>query len=338
MLRGFEHDDNKHQYVFFNCADHDSVTPISSLSGPLPQNASLNSLGYSPVPLAGYLAMLKVIARETKEPKRKWFIISVTGTPAEVAICYAHILAAQRGLPLSTFPLAMEINLSCPNIPDKPPPAYSGPALAEYLTAVLKAIRLGDSTYGLRIAVGLKTPPYTYTGQYQMLMDELLVLAAANGGVCPVSFLTATNTLGSCLVVEPHGDDGGGEGEGGGLEPALPGSGIGGMAGAPLHPLALGNVTTLSQMLDDRARELGHVQVIGVGGVSDAAGFGRMRAAGAAAVGVGTALGLRGFAVFDEIYDGVAKKDGREDDDGGADLQRGMASLDIRYSDGTKAR
>jgi dihydroorotate dehydrogenase (fumarate) len=47
--------------------------------------------------------------------------------------------------------------------------------------------------------------------------------------------------------------------------------------------------------------ELSHIQIIGVGGVEDAEGFKRMRAVGAAAVGVGTALGRKGIRVFEEI-------------------------------------
>lgn len=302
MLNGFDHDDNKHQYVFFNGTSHGDVTYISSLSGPAPQNASLNSLGYSPLRLNQYLDMVKTIAHKEQSPRRKWFLISVTGTPEEVAISYTQILDVQRGLPLSSFPLAMEINLSCPNIPGKPPPAYSGPALAQYLAAVFRAVRRGDDLYGLRIAVGLKTPPYTHAGQYEMLTSALLDLAATNSGVCPISFITATNTLGSCLVVEPD--------AAGGFDLALPEPGLGGMAGAPLHPLALGNVSMLSKMLDDNRAKLGHIRIVGVGGVSDAAGYRRMKAAGAAAVGVGTALGLKGIKVFDEIYGDVNKKIG----------------------------
>lgn len=299
LVSGFDHDPTKHQYIFFDSATHDDVTDESMQNGPISQNASLNSLGYSPLPLSAYLAMIQTISHEQKAPSRKWFIVSVTGTPAEVAISYAFILKAQRTLPLSSFPLAMEINLSCPNIPGKPPPAYSGPALEEYLAAVTKAVKQGDQMYGLRIAVGLKTPPYTHAGQYGMLGEALIALSSTNAGVCPVSFLTATNTLGSCLVVEPAKE--------GGFELALPAPGIGGMAGAPLHPLALGNVTTLSQMLDDRS-ELRHIQIIGVGGVADAAGYRRMRAAGASVVGVGTALGLRGVGIFDDIEDGLDGK------------------------------
>lgn len=47
--------------------------------------------------------------------------------------------------------------------------------------------------------------------------------------------------------------------------------------------------------------ELNHIQIIGVGGVEDAEGFKRMRAVGAAAVGVGTALGRKGTQIFEEI-------------------------------------
>ncbi|KAF1994625.1 hypothetical protein P154DRAFT_539460 [Amniculicola lignicola CBS 123094] len=78
------------------------------------------------------------------------------------------------------------------------------------------------------------------------------------------------------------------------------GTGLGGLAGAPLHPLALGNVFTIKGMLFQYS-ELEHVQIIGVGGAEDAEGYQRMRAVGAAAVGVGTALGRKGVKVFEEI-------------------------------------
>lgn len=61
--------------------------------------------------------------------------------------------------------LAMEINLSCPNIDGKPPPAYDAEMLAEFLTAVSDS----KSTYRGRMAgpdsvprVGIKLPPYTW--------------------------------------------------------------------------------------------------------------------------------------------------------------------------------
>ena len=84
------------------------------------------------------------------------------------------------------------------------------------------------------------------------------------------------------------------------ITPRLPGSGVGGMAGAALHPLALGNVATLRRMLD-QSPQTRHVAIIGVGGVDDYAGYRRMRSVGAQAVGMGTAYGRKGVAVFEEI-------------------------------------
>ncbi len=76
------------------------------------------------------------------------------------------------------------------------------------------------------------------------------------------------------------------------------------MAGAALHPLALGNVRKIRQMLDLH-EELRHIKIIGVGGVSDGAGYRRMRSVGADAVAVGTALGSEGIGIFEKIADGM---------------------------------
>lgn len=125
---------------------------------------------------------------------------------------------------------------------------------------------------------------------------------------CPITFITATNTLGSSLLLQPI------------TEPTTSspepheyfhhvlnsanGTGIGGLAGAPLHPLALGNVYTIKGMLFQH-EALNHIQIIGVGGVEDAEGYRRMRAVGAAAVGVGTALGRKGIQAFQDIAKGL---------------------------------
>jgi dihydroorotate dehydrogenase (fumarate) len=72
----------------------------------------------------------------------------------------------------------------------------------------------------------------------------------------------------------------------------------------------LGNVKTIRKMLDEsRCEELKGITVVGVGGVSDAAGFRRMRKVGAGAVGVGTALGREGVGVFEKIAQGLSGED-----------------------------
>ncbi|KAK5146026.1 dihydroorotate dehydrogenase [Rachicladosporium monterosium] len=300
LLQAFDHNPAIHQHTFFNPHSH-SLKPSDVSDGEVPADysASLNTLGYSPIPLSAYLAMIPKVTQNSTLPSEerasKPFILSVTGSPAEVRTCYHLIQTAQTSI---QNPLCMEINLSCPNIPGKPPPAYSGAALSEYLRVL--AGELGKPVEGgRRVAMGIKTPPFTYLEQFRTLVEALL--GSCKPG-CPVDFVTATNTLGSCLVLA--GDDdvgvGGGGGEGIPAIDSATGEGIGGMAGSALHPLALGNVRMIRRMLDEH-EEFRGVDVIGVGGVGGKGGYQRMRAVGAKVVGVGTALGREGVGVFGRI-------------------------------------
>lgn len=313
-LNGFNHRPQRHRYVFFDPGSS-RPHPGSSAGAPEPVPrppvydsdpvASLNSLGYSPFRLGVYLAMLSQLSAELPNI-RKTVIISVTGSPAEVAKCYSNILTYSRMLP---YQLAMEINLSCPNIPNTPPPAYNAASLGRYLDALPEELML---------PVGIKTPPYTYSGQFYSLIAALRGLGR-KPTPSKLSFITTTNTLGSCLLLNPSnfdsdsdsGYDSNSSTSGGGhkntsyaaeaeASPALPGDGIGGMAGPPLHPLALGNVASLRRLFD-RDPNLTHLDIIGVGGVGDGDGYKRMRNVGAAAVGVATAFGQHGISVFGSI-------------------------------------
>ncbi|WOO79111.1 Putative dihydroorotate dehydrogenase A (fumarate) [Vanrija pseudolonga] len=274
LVDGYPHDDAVNTFVFFDPAHPSSVTGVFPQSFPASadsNSASLNSFGLSPIKLAEYLSFAATLADEALAAGRKPkpIVISVTGsTPQDTGAAIRAVLAAA---PRIKAPLAIEVNLSCPNVPGHPPPAYDATGLADYLAAFPSNPPL---------PVGLKTPPYTHADQFAMLVAAV----AANRD--KVSFLTSTNTLGNCLVLQ-------------GEAPALPELGFGGMAGPAIHPLSLGNVATLRRLLD--ASGLADVDLVGVGGVADAAGYARMRAAGARFVGVATALGRHGPAVFDAI-------------------------------------
>lgn len=251
LLRGFAHDSARHRYAFFDAGIY--AVGTTSGSGTVPSestgdksvgvgvgvgvgvsaNASLNNMGYSPVPLDEYLGFIEAIVtgnrnREKEKEKgrekgkaiEKLFIVSVTGTPEDVAECYKRIVALGAKI---GAPLAMEINLSCPNIPGAPPPAYSAEGLISYLHAVARTATEEGSRCREPVPWGVKTPPYTHAGQFDMLVDALRGELLGPGGPCPASFVAATNTLGSCLLLD------------GGNGPALGGEmgGIGGMAGAP---------------------------------------------------------------------------------------------------------
>lgn len=305
---GFSQHPTTHQYTFFSTSTGHATSQIDingaegrgeALEG---ESSSLNTLGYSPIPFRQYVEMIVRMSQNgelTRDPVKP-FIISVTGTVQEVGECYSHLIAVQND-PDAVYPhpegnksiglgLMMEINLSCPNIPDKPPPAYDAAALSEYINCVSSA--LSHSQTSTNLAVGIKTPPYTHQAQFQTLLTALEDSTQLPGG-CPISFVTATNTLGSCFVLDSHDEAALGSANG---------MGIGGMAGDPLHPLALGNVKTIRNILDGSAHsELHRIAILGVGGVKDAASFRRMRKVGAVAVGVGTALGREGVEIFAKI-------------------------------------
>ncbi|KAK6361748.1 dihydroorotate dehydrogenase [Orbilia blumenaviensis] len=276
-VTGFQDNPSIHQHAF------------------LPNSSSLNTYGYSPNPLPYYLDSIESIITSSELPQSKPFIISITGTSSEVTSSVSTISSwAHR----NKFKIYAEINLSCPNIPDKPPPAYSSSGLKPYLQGLSDLQKSLDVTM---VPVGIKTPPYTYQNQF----DELISAVEEFPGV--LSFITATNTLGNSLFYAfdlPNTNEGG-------LTPIITsaaGTGVGGLAGESIHPLSLGNVFTIRNMLDKSAHEdIRDIVVIGAGGVGDQAGYKRMRKAGAAAVGVGTAFGREGVEIFGKILSAGAE-------------------------------
>ncbi|MCJ1408180.1 dihydroorotate dehydrogenase [Ptychographa xylographoides] len=280
LLDGFHHDDRIHQYRFI---DTGTMTILDEGEKAVAKS-SLNTLGYSPVSLSRYIDIIKhiqatALAHEANGDKP--VIFSVTGTPEEVQQCH-ELLHQEMHVGISSSWM-MEVNLSCPNITGKPPPAYN----KEGIICYIRALQNSNSN----IPCGIKTPPYTYHSQFQDLIDSLDENVDASGK-CPIDFITAVNTLGTCLVPGFFGHDS--------SDRTDDSSAIGGLGGQALHPLALGNVRKLRGMLNAKPK-LRHIAIVGVGGVFDHAGFQRMRDAGASAVAVGTALGIHGVSVFEKI-------------------------------------
>ncbi|MCJ1339449.1 dihydroorotate dehydrogenase [Bachmanniomyces sp. S44760] len=317
LLRGFKHDDDLHQYCFFSDNDGPDQKRINLSQDGLEVKSvsSLNTLGYSPIPFFEYVNIITKLEADRHSSgvpgKPKPVIFSVTGSETSIQRCYQLLLRThQTKMSHPTGSWLMEINLSCPNIVGKPPPAYSRKGLTSYLSA-LEEVMTAPSPVEGRLPVGIKLPPFTYEKQFDALIEALRTTigeAGVDGNwrvgrQCPISFITATNTLGSCLVM---GSD---------FAPAINsanGEGIGGLAGAALHPLALGNVRTIRKMLDKENELLRQIEIIGVGGVSDGAGYRRMRAAGASVVAMATALGSEGVGVFERIMGEIREMEGKE--------------------------
>ncbi|BEI85767.1 hypothetical protein CcaverHIS002_0600540 [Cutaneotrichosporon cavernicola] len=279
LIEGYPHDDAVNTFLFFDSGAQDSTSsaPASFPSSDYSRTSSLNSFGLSPIKLAGYLDMIRTLAKENPRSSKP-IIVSVTGTPESCAKAIELVEGVAREV---SIPLAVELNLSCPNVPGHPPPAYYADELRGFLAAIPATCS---------VPVGLKTPPYTHGDQFNMLVDAL----AESGRV---SFLTSTNTLGNCVVMAE---------ENGEPSPVLPSEGgFGGMAGPAIHPLSLGNVASLRTLLDQRGLD---IDIIGVGGVSDGQGYRRMRKAGAKYIAVATALGKQGPAVFDRIVTSIERQ------------------------------
>lgn len=275
LVNGYPHDDAKNTFLFYDPSNPTSTTSKAPQAFPAATDTlsgSLNCFGLSPHNLETYCDWITTLASENPT-SNKLVIISVTGeTPETNAAAVKRVIALSLTLPLR---LAVEINLSCPNVPGVPPPAYDAGELKAFIDALPS-----DSP----IPLGLKTTPYTHPGQFDMVIN------ASSEAEGKISFITATNTLASCTMLDGQG------------RPVLPSEGgFGGLAGPAIHPLALGNVSTLRKRLDEAGLE---IDIIGVGGVSDAEGYERMRAVGAYAVACATALGKQGVAVFDRIAQG----------------------------------
>ncbi|KAG8824720.1 dihydroorotate dehydrogenase [Serendipita sp. 401] len=291
-LNGFEEDAKVHQ-VAFNAA----------------QNTSLNSYGYSPYPLSNYIAWVKDILTSGVLGPKKPFIISITSShPSELRTMLGMIQDLRRSIARDSFSgtssgeyqsiIGVELNTSCPNIPDKPPPAYA-PLSREFLDLLKPMAEMGNEDESL--VLGLKLPPYVYRRQMIELVEAVATFANAETGRCPFRFFTCTNTLGGCVMFQ---DQTGSITDQDANPLALP-TKYGGLAGEPLHSLALGNVMSFKEILTQHPiEEVRQIGIIGVGGVTSPEAYRRMLKAGATAVACATALGVHGVGVFDQLIGG----------------------------------
>ncbi|KAF8426760.1 hypothetical protein EV426DRAFT_530211, partial [Tirmania nivea] len=181
-------------------------------------------------------------------------IISITGSPEDIISGLERISNVAEGVP-SHMPLWVEIYLSCPNIPDKPPLAYGGIEVTTYIHAVASWKQKMDYLH----------PPYTYLGQFQAVVGAL---AAASDAV---DFIIACNSLGTSQE-----------------RPFLVA-----LVCPRCTRLRWENVCTLRKLLGEyESGELRDVGIIGVGGVCDGKTLGAMQRAGADVVGVGVEVGV----------------------------------------------
>ncbi|KAF9507759.1 hypothetical protein BS47DRAFT_1321067 [Hydnum rufescens UP504] len=254
--------------------------------------SSINSYGYSPIPLNQYLEWINVLFIQ-HPTSTKPFIISITSSdPQELDIMIDTIRRFRFG---GLGRVAIELNTSCPNIENKPPPSYDIRTLSPLLDVLHRHAE--DSNCGLTL--GIKLPPYVHAGQFADIVGALAAMKspASTPQRHPISFLTCTNTLGSCLLFDEQA-----------IHPSPNGSKfalptiLGGLAGDALHALSLGNVHSFHHLLSThRDERLRTIKIIGVGGVTSPEAAQRMYKAGASVVACATALGKEGVEIFQQL-------------------------------------
>ncbi|KAH8992090.1 hypothetical protein EDB92DRAFT_628783 [Lactarius akahatsu] len=289
---------------FSETSEHTVVFTNNSIS-------SVNTYGYSPHPLSAYIGYVDAILSSAPEHSIKPFIISITSSSpislASMLDAIQELRAKFHDTEGATSRIGIELNTSCPNIKGSPPPAYNISGLVPILDALAECF-WKDPT----LTIGLKLPPYVYSTQFDDLVGCIATYSRPDPSddsrrLNPFAFFTSTNTLGQTLLfaeqaapaplsVVADSD--------GGAAPAvfaLP-TGLGGMAGEALHPLALGNVYTLRRLLDAHTdTSLCDIWIVGVGGVTTREAHARMRKAGAAVVACATVLLREGVSVFEKL-------------------------------------
>ncbi|KAI0087330.1 hypothetical protein BDY19DRAFT_893166 [Irpex rosettiformis] len=275
------------------------------------KTTSINSYGYSPHPLRSYISWVyDLLTNPTASGAwpAKPVLISITSSSSTVLQemvveieelrnrLHQFHLAHSRpavGIVNPATLIAIELNTSCPNIKDLPPPAYNFSFLVPFLDVLASAYYSDPS-----LTIGLKLPPYLYYTRFQDVVRRLATYSRPkpdSDGVetlNPFAFVTCTNTLGSCLLFADQ--------TGGGADSfALP-TPLGGLGGEALHPLALGNVYSFSKLFaEHQDPAIRRIAIIGVGGVTSCEARQRMTRAGASVVACATLLGQQGVKAFE---------------------------------------
>ncbi len=217
----------------------------------------INSVG---LPNLGYKAYIQMV------PKLKTFtkpiIASVSGLSIEDN---ETIFKALQDTEIDLI----ELNTACPNIEGKAMIGYD----FEQTRALLTRLKLFN-----KIPFGLKLPPY---------LDPILIQEMAEiVKEFEIPFISCCNTAGNALIIDPLTDRSVIKGK----------DGLGGLSGAALKPIALGNVAMFYRALKDT-----NTKIIGIGGIESGRDLYDYILAGADMGQVATVMMHEGNGCFERI-------------------------------------
>ncbi|HLC36629.1 MAG TPA: dihydroorotate oxidase [archaeon] len=209
---------------------------------------SINSNGLENLGYKKTAEMADMLAKEFRKP----VIPSIAGLHYEDYLTMAEELGKTKAA-------ALEINLSCPNIPGKPQVAYDSLQSKKVLEKVRELTNK---------PLFIKLPPYLEL----IHQDEILeILLEAD-----VQALILINSVANTLSIDAEKEQ----------ATILPKKGLGGLGGKFIKPVALGQVWSFHNKMKEKGKE---IPIIGVGGIYSGTDAFEFLLAGASAVQVGTA-------------------------------------------------
>lgn len=242
-----------------------SCTPAYREGNPTPRYyetdlGSINSMG---LPNEGY-AYYQAYS-EARSYRHKPYFVSVSGLSLADNVLMLEQLGKTAGID------AIELNLSCPNVPGKPQTGYD----------------MNHTNYTLNTVTplcsnkvwGVKLPPYFDIVHFQEVADIL--------NKYPIQFVTCINSIGNGLVIDMATEQ----------VVIKPKNGFGGIGGDYIKPTALANVRQFYSLLRP------DIAIIGCGGIKNGRDAFEHILCGATAVQIGTQLMREGSNCFKRIND-----------------------------------
>jgi dihydroorotate dehydrogenase (fumarate) len=222
---------------------------------------SINSMGLANMSLKYYLKVAETFS------KSKPVFLSLAGLSAEENVAMVKNVAASE-----QHASGVELNLSCPNVPNKPQIAYDFEAMGDILNRVFE-VDLGN------MPLGVKLPPYFDPVHFHQSADVLR-------NYPKLRWVTCINSIGNGLYIDPITEE----------TVIHPKKGLGGLGGSFVKPTALANVKMFRELLPEQ------VDIIGCGGVLRGMDIFEHILCGASAVQVGTYLQENGIDGIPRLY------------------------------------
>ena len=168
--------------------------------------------------------------------------------------------------------LMVEVNLSCPNIIDKPQTGYDFDTVEDILNKI-------KYLYLKNLELGFKLPPYFDIAHFKKMSEILLKYSDI------VNYVVCCNSIGNGLIIDYK------------TEKVLiaPKKGFGGIGGDYIKPTALANVRAFYNLIGHK------INIIGCGGIKSGVDAFEYILCGAHSLRIGTQLKKEGTNVFNRI-------------------------------------